>query len=46
MSDKNESARQFDEIWEEHHNPDNIELRKLERNRKERVEQIKKDRGI
>ena len=43
---RSEVSKQFDEIWEDYHNPDNIEQRKLERNRKDRREQIKKDKGI
>lgn len=41
-----ESAVQFDQIFEEHHDPEAKDERKILKHRKERAEEIKKDLGI
>lgn len=40
-----ESARQFDEIYEEHHDPEKKEERIILKNRQKRAEDIKKELG-
>ena len=41
-----ESSVQFDEIYEEYHNPQANEKKTIEQNRKKRIEENKKDFGI
>lgn len=41
-----ESATQFQEIYEEHHNPQTREKKKILDNRKKRRENIKNDLGM
>ena len=43
---KSESGIQFDDIYEEHHNPETIDKKKIDKNRKKRKEEIKKDLGL
>lgn len=40
-----ESAKQFDEIYMEHHDPEAKEERKILKNRRKRAEEIKKELG-
>lgn len=39
----NEITKQFNEIFSEHHRPENKDKKRLEKNRKRRAETIKKD---
>ena len=41
-----ESAQQFEEIFESHHDPLEIERRKYKKNQKERQELQKEDNGL
>jgi hypothetical protein len=43
---QNEVSRQLAEIWEEHHNPEARDKKRILKNREKKREMIKKDLGI
>lgn len=45
MKEMSEAGRQFSEIYEEHHDPEKREERKLKAHREQRAKQIKEDAG-
>ena len=46
MAERSESAQQFDEIWQEHHDPIKQEEKKIKERREKRAEEIKSDLGM
>jgi len=43
---KNEPTDQFNQIWEEYYSEDGKKLRRLKKNKEQRIEQTKKDAGM
>ncbi len=41
-----ESGKQFAEIFEEHHNPEKKEEKRIKKNREKRAENIRNDLGL
>jgi len=44
--EKNEPTRHFEEIFEEWHDPDGMERRKIKKRREEKIKERKKDAGL
>ena len=44
--DLSEPGRQFADIWEELHDPDSIEAKRVRENRERRAKQIRDDNGL
>jgi len=46
MKERNEAGKQFNEIFREHHDPENKYKKKLLENREKRKKNIKEDNGL